>query len=341
MTLSNVHVRFPPAARRLDTADARVWLGLCGALLVGCPSATTTTTTAPYLLPARPLCESAYAGVPEVRGHLHDERLVEVSGVVPSPSTPDLLWAHNDSGDTATLYALGHDGRARGRVQVPFVAHDVEDIAVASCPDRAGPCLYLADTGNNAHDRTDAVVVIVREPTLPAAGVFADDATATIVGSIDASPAKGLPEGIDIEAMVALPDASAVLVIEKVDADGARVFARRAPFDDDGRFVEVGTIRTESPAVEYGRMITAADMHPSGRALLVRTYTGVFERRVDDVAAWFELGDVLLSTITFGPLSEAQGEAIAYDDGGDIITISEARGRPASDVAINRLVCGG
>jgi hypothetical protein len=331
-----------PSRRHSCFAGAPGWLGLCGVLLTGCPAATTATTTpAPYVLPARPLCQSAFAGVPEVRGHLQDDRLVEVSGVVASPSTPDLLWVHNDSGDAATLYSIGQDGRARGRVQMPFEAHDLEDIAVASCPDRTGPCLYLADTGNNAHDRTDAVVVIVREPVLPAAGVFADDATATIVGRIDASVAAGLPAGIDVEAMVALPDGSAVFLIEKIDDDRARVFARRAPYDDDGRFVVVGTIRTESPSVEYGRMITAADMHPSGRALLVRTYTGVFETRVDAIAAWFELGDVLLNTLTFGPLSEPQGEAIAYDEGGHIITISEARDRPASDVAVNRLVCGG
>lgn len=308
------------------------------------PTSTTTmtTTTTPYALPARPLCESAWAGVPEVRGQLRDERLIEVSGVVASPTTADLLWVHNDSGDDAALYAMGTDGRARGRISLPFAVADLEDIAVASCPDRTGPCLYLGDTGNNTGDRADTAVFIVREPVPGDDGAFTADATATLVARVEANAAAGLPAGLDVEAIVVLPDASALLLFEKVDGPSARVFARRAPFDDDGgAFVVVGSIGTESPSIEFGRMVTGADLHPSGRALIVRTYTGLFEHRVDDAAAWLSLGDVQLTTVTFGPFSEPQGEAVAFDVGGHILTISEARDRPAGEVPLNVIVCGG
>jgi hypothetical protein len=314
--------------------------------LAGCPT-TTTTTTPPgvlaFVLPTRPLCESAWAGVPEVRGQLGDARLIEVSGVVPSPTTPDLLWVHNDSGDDAAIYGIGADGRFRGRVALPFAVVDLEDIAVGSCPDRTGPCLHLADTGNNAGDRADTAVYIVREPVPDDDGVFAADASAVLVARIDASPAAGLPGGLDVEALVVFPDASALLLFEKVDGPSARVFARRAPFDGDdaGAFAVVGSVSTESPSIQFGRMITGADLHPSGKALLVRTYTGIFEHRVDDAAALLDLGDVRLTTVTFGPFSEAQGEAIAFDAAGHIVTISEARDRAASEVPVNVLVCGG
>jgi hypothetical protein len=318
-----------------------VFIALAG--LTACPAPTTTPPPAPppYVLPSRPLCESAWAGVPEVRGQLGDPRLVEVSGVVASPTTADLLWVHNDSGDDAALYAIGTDGRARGRVALPFAVADLEDIAVASCPDRTGPCLYLADTGNNAGDRADTAVFIVREPVPGDDGTFAADATATLVARVDASAAAGLPAGLDVEAIVLLPDASALLLFEKVDGPSARVFARRAPFDDDGAFAVVGSISTESPSIEFGRMVTGADLHPSGKALIVRTYTGLFEHRVDDAAAWLTLGDVRLTTVTFGPFSEPQGEAVAFDVGGHILTISEARDRPASEMPVNVIVCGG
>ena len=278
--------------------------------------------------------------MPEVRGQLGDARLVEVSGVVPSPTTTDLLWVHNDSGDDAALYAIGGDGRARGRVALPFSVADLEDIAVASCPDRTGPCLYLADTGNNAGDRSDTAVYVVREP-VPDDDAFADDATATLIARIDASETSGLPAGLEVEALVVFPDASALLLIEKVDGRLARVFARPGPLDEDEAFSEVGAISTESPPVQFGRMITGADLHPSGKALVVRTYTGIFEHRVDDVAELLTLGEVRLTTVTFGPFSEAQGEAIAFDDDGHILTISEARDRPASEVELNLIVCGG
>jgi hypothetical protein len=279
--------------------------------------------------------------VPEVRGQLGDARLIEVSGVIPSPTTSDLLWVHNDSGDDAAIYGIGADGRFRGRVALPFAVVDLEDIAVASCPDRTGPCLYLADTGNNAGDRADTAVYIVREPAPDDDGTFAADASAVLVGRIDASPTAGLPDGLDVEAVVVFPDASALLLFEKVDGPSARVFARRGPFDDAGAFTLVGSVSTESPSVRFGRMITGADLHPSGRALVVRTYTGIFEHRVDDVAKLLSLGEVQLATVTFGPFSEAQGEAIAFDAAGHILTISEARDRPASEVPVNVIVCGG
>jgi len=338
------------------TPDATVWrmtsptrvavLGvsvLLGACSDGCTPTTTTPPpeALPYTLPERPRCEGAHAGLPTVLGHLGDPRLVEVSGVVPSPTTPDLLWVHNDSGDDAAIYAIHRDGRPRGRVRVPVPLDDLEDIAVASCPDRSGPCLYLADTGNNSGDRSDAAIVVVVEPVPDATGQFDVDATATVVGSIEASSGAGLPTGIDIEALVVAPDGSAVFVFEKVDAERARVFARRGPVLEAGAFDVVGTVRTESPAgVQFARMITGADLHPTGTALVVRTYTGVFETRFADVSALLTLGDVAMDTVTFGPFSEGQGEAVAYDDAGTgLITISEAKQAPAADVAVNLLAC--
>jgi hypothetical protein len=226
-------------------------------------------------------------------------------------------------------------------VRVPVPLKDLEDIAVASCPDRLGPCLYLADTGNNAGDRTDAVVVVIAEPVPDADGQFKLDATAVVVGTVDASSGAGLPAGIDIEALVVAPDGSALSVFEKVDAERARVFGRRGPLLEDGAFEVVGTVRTESPAgVRLARMITGADLHPTGTALVVRTYSGVFETRFADVSAMLSLGDVALDTVTFGPFSEGQGEAVAYDDAGTgLITISEAKQAPAADVAVNLLAC--
>lgn len=306
---------------------------------------------APYTLPPRALCAGSYEGLPEVLGHLGDVALREVSGIVPSPTTSELLWMHNDSGDAAVLYALSTDGQARGRVQLPFTPVDVEDIAVASCPDRRGPCVWLADTGNNSGDRTDQSIYFFPEPVPNNAGILPDVES---VQRIDLGHAQGFPNSIDVEAMVVLPDASALLLIEKVDAAEARVFAVRAPFpvtaspaDDDARdedravVTEIARVRTESPAgVDFARMITGADLHPSGRALVVRTYAGIFEVRFSEKSSALDLADGLIPTVTFGPFSEPQGEAIAYDASGTgILTVSEANGRAAADVAIHRFSC--
>jgi len=315
--------------------------GLVAFCAIGCTPPPPPPDPPLYLPPQRPRCEGRYGELPEVRGQLGDARLGEVSGLAASLSNVGVLWAHNDSGDNAVLYALTSTGTLRATVPLPFVVSDVEDIAAASCPDRSGPCLYIFDTGNNAGTRSDAAVFVVHEPVIANdTGPLATLATATLVVRIDASTSAGLPSGIDVEAGVVAPDASALYVIEKVDADGARVFVREALDVEAGTFRQVGTLTSESAGVQFGKMITGADLHTTGAALVVRTYTGVFEHRVDDVSALLSLGDVQLQTVTFGPFSEPQGEAIAYDETGTaIITISEAAGRDPTTMPVNALVC--
>ena len=60
-----------------------------------------------------------------------------------------LLWAHNDSGDTARVFAVGRDGRDRGTVTVSgATAIDWEDIALGPAP-HGKPYLYAGDIGDN------------------------------------------------------------------------------------------------------------------------------------------------------------------------------------------------
>jgi hypothetical protein len=312
----------------------------------------------PFSMPARELCGRGYAGTPTSRGRLQDPRLTEISGVVPSVLSADLFWVHNDSGDDAVLYALRADGSLRGVVALPFAVRDLEDIAIAACPDGSGPCLWLADTGNNAGTRDDTAVWAFPEPPLPDGGVFPDDARVAGAWRIDVSWQAGMPVGIDSEALVVLPDASALLLFEKIDAPEARVFVVRAPFATsavgDAPALEVprrdgppeasvqvlGTVTTASPAVRLGRMITAADLHPGGGALVVRTYTGIFAATFAAGQTALDLPDVPLATVTFGPFNEPQGEAISYDETGlGLVTITEARDIAVGDVAVNHFPC--
>ena len=321
----------------LTAFTALVALTACPAPVVREPSPPSPPVPPPYTFASKPLCAGEYAGTPVELGHLGDARLIEVSGVVPSPTTPDVLWVHNDSGDEPVIFALHADGRLRGIVRLPVAVSDVEDIAAATCTDGSGPCLFLADTGNNVGDRTDTAIIIIKEPLPEKDGSFAGDA---VVVERLALADRGLPATIDIEAVAVVPAGDTILLIEKIDADSARVFALRAPFADADAVV-IGTLRTESPAgIRLARMITAATIHPGGTALLVRTYTGVFESRFADVDALVALGDIAMTTVTFGPFTEPQGEAIAYsEDGLGIITISEAKDRLATAVPINLLEC--
>lgn len=93
-----------------------------------------------------------------VVGRLQDPDLGECSGVVASRTHADVLWAHNDSGNPAELFAIDADGVTIARYRIAAANTDWEDIAL----DAGG--IYLADVGNNRRDRREVRILRVDEP---------------------------------------------------------------------------------------------------------------------------------------------------------------------------------
>ena len=104
-------------------------------------------------------------------GEVTHPAVAELSGIVAS-SFPNVFWIHNDSGDTARIFAIREDGstvlpRAYSGASLEdwpgFLVdnafnHDWEDIALAE------GTLYLADVGNNENSRRDLGIYLVHEP---------------------------------------------------------------------------------------------------------------------------------------------------------------------------------
>lgn len=290
----------------------------------------TVDSSGPWTMPTRSLCATSYAAPTDIS--VSESALREASGVVASPHNLGVVWSHNDSGDLPRLYALGTDGSALGRLSFPGVDqddfekdHDLEDLAAAPCPDLSGPCLWAADTGNNDHDRTDLALYVVAEP---------DIVLGQPMGSVEASRMWTIPfayppgVNVDSEALAVMPDASAFYLFEKIDAASARIFGASGPFADGVAITLTlaGTMASPGVAIAKGRMITGADMHPTGNRLLVRVYTGVYEYRFSPGSWPAHLDQAALVTVILGPFSELQGEAVGYDeDGTGLWTISEDR----------------
>jgi len=99
----------------------------------------------------------------------------EMSGMVQSKRFADVYWLHNDSGDSARLFAVNgqgeilfpsylpvHGQKSRlGRTPWPghvinlAVNYDWEDIAIDQ------DWIYIADTGNNGNARRDLGIYVV------------------------------------------------------------------------------------------------------------------------------------------------------------------------------------
>jgi hypothetical protein len=239
---------------------------------------------------------------------LENDAINEASGMVRSPNGATHLWLHNDSGDTARVFAVGPEGQDLGIVDLnDAVFVDAEDIAGSSCPDLSAPCLWVGDFGNNFGGRVDQTIYVIEEPA-PEAG------TADIGWRLP----MALPDStINVEAMVVFPDASGIVIIVKEDVVRPDVYYAEGPFADGvpAEFERVGTIEAFGVDLNQGLLVTAADLHPSGTQLLLRTYTGIGLYELDsplDLTEPTSLGGELITVFT----AEPQGEAISFDDSG-------------------------
>lgn len=86
---------------------------------------------------------------PSASGTVAFGALDECSGLAASRAQPGLLYAHNDSGDSARFFALEGSGALRAEYTLAGATfRDLEDIAVGPGPLGAS-YVFLADTGDN------------------------------------------------------------------------------------------------------------------------------------------------------------------------------------------------
>ncbi len=278
-------------------------------------------------MPQRALCEGQL-GAPETVGALESGKLDEASGVVTSPSHPGVLWMHNDSGDTARVFAVSTSGGDLGQLALPGIeAVDWEDISAGPCPDLSGPCIFVADTGDNALSRDGIVVYAFPEPDVDVEHPLPDGATASKVWTFPLHDADG---PVNIEAFVVLPDASAMVFYEKTNTL-ARIFKYAAPWTPDTlETLEVTRTFTPPGSVFGGANLpTGADVHTTGTRLLLRTYGGVFEAELKDGLTADTVDGSDFVEVAVNPADEPQGEAVGYDeDGTGYFLVSETAGGP-------------
>jgi hypothetical protein len=250
------------------------------------------------LLPGVPAGGAAAGQGARVALQLHDQRIVESSGLAASPRHAGVLWTHNDSGDAARLFAVGPDGRVRATLTFAGVeARDWE--ATAAGRDDAGrPALFAGDIGDNLGVWSSVSVYQVQEPaslrdaTLPAKRYqfrYADGPR-------------------DAEALLVDPRDNRLYVASKED-DGGGLY--RAPAKLRGDRVNLLRRIADVPP-----SITDGTFSPDGRAFVLRDYAAayVFAAPGRQVGA-------------FALPPQRQGESITWSpDGNEVLVGSEGPG---------------
>jgi hypothetical protein len=234
-----------------------------------------------------------------------DPRLDELSGLV---ADDEHWYAINDGGTAATVWVLGKDCQVQDKITNTMDPYDVEDLARS-----ADGTFWLSDTGDNDKDR-DTIALLSLTPS-------GDGAIHRLV----------YPDGKhDAEALL-LDRTGVPYIFTKNPLGTADVYRPAGALATPGPtpLEHVAAVRLTStktpggpvPGVVGSVVVTGAASSADGTAIALRTYTDayLFPVRDGDVVAALAEEPVRI------PLpDEAQGEAIAFQPDGSLVSGSEA-----------------
>lgn len=270
--------------------------------------------------------------------HLQDPEVNESSGLAASARSSEYFFTHNDSGDSARIFAVNRKGETLATISVPNARNlDWEDMARGR--DAQGhDVLLLGDIGDNQSKREQLQVYRIPEPEI--------DVTKRGI-RMHSEPATRFelqyPDGPhDSETLLFnMANGTLYLVTKERLMRASGVYATTGPLvpDQVNRLTKVGWIRfMELPTTvrsltdALGRlMATAGDISPAGDRVVVRTYTDAYEWKIPnhDVGASFRDKPAHL---TLPPMR--QGESAAYtQDGKTILFGSEKAESPIYEIA--------
>ncbi|KDN19905.1 esterase-like activity of phytase family protein [Amycolatopsis rifamycinica] len=252
------------------------------------------------------------AETPQPLCTMKDTRIGELSGLVSDGSK---LYAINDGGSKVQVFVLGRDCKVQKVLTDKTDPFDVEDLA--RTPDGT---LWLSDTGDNKKGR---LTVALLEMT-PQGKVTLHRLT--------------YPDGQhDTEALI-MDKAGTPYLITKDVLGEARVYRPSGPLASPGptTMEKVGTVKIATTDTQGGPvgsigsvLVTGGASMADGSAIALRTYTDAYVYAAPD-------GDVL-AALQRNPAriplpGEQQGEAIAFDPDGTLISGSEGVGQPLRTV---------
>jgi hypothetical protein len=252
-------------------------------------------------------------------GPITDPALGEISGLHVGVRNPGIWWVHNDSGDTARVFALDGTGARRGTYALTgATAVDWEDMTVVPGATPGSGTIYTADIGDNLRSRTEVRLFRVAEPAVASTGPAVTDALSGVE-----TLHLTYPDGAhDAEAFLIDPDTSDVIIITKSSTGGTDGVYRAAGPLAAGSTTQLTRVSDLKYPTGLANAVTSADIAADGKTIVVRTYGGL---RVYNRAKTVPVWNALQTPPCNGPVpAEQQGEAVGFDAAATaIVTVSE------------------
>ncbi|GAA5160137.1 hypothetical protein [Amycolatopsis sacchari] len=237
-----------------------------------------------------------------------DRRINELSGLV---SDGQRWYAINDGGSKVQVFVLGRDCAVQRVISNPLDPYDVEDLARAS-----DGTLWLSDTGDNDKKRETVALVALT------------------------------PQGKATLYRLTYPDGQHDVEALLLDPKGTPYLVTKTPFGDSGIYRPAGALKSPGPTplekvgsldfrttdtpggpvAGFGSvLVTGGAVSADGKVVALRTYTDayLYPAPDGDVAAALKRSPVRV------PLpNEKQGEALAFEPDGTLLSGGEGVGEP-------------
>lgn len=257
-------------------------------------------------------------------GTVQNNSVNEASGIIASRINPNVLWTHNDSGDSARVFALSTVGANLGTYSISGAsATDWEDIAIGPGPTAGTQYLYAADIGDNGASRSSVSIYRVPEPVVSDTQSAANTSLAGMKKYTFTYPGGARDsEGIFVD-----PATSDIYIISKRENPHHLYRATYLPGTDSyGALAQMTGFTTTFGGNNW---LTAADISPNGNEIIVRGLAaneGLMFLRPPGGSITDAFN---AAPISIPLLSEPQGEAIAFDPNGwGYFTTSEGGNQP-------------
>lgn len=245
----------------------------------------------------------------------------EASGIAASAFNSDVLWVHNDSGDSARVFAMNIQGTHLGIYNLAGAgATDWEDMAVGPGPVADQSYLYLGDIGDNSAVRSSIKVYRVAEPVVSSTQTPVTE----ILGGVETIELQypEYPNGArDAETLMVDPLTNDIYIVSKRESQ-SRLY--RAAYPQSTAEINTLEYLTQLP---WG-WTTGGDISPDGNKILVRGYgNAMLWSRPPGGQLWDAFAQPGVSVPLV--LTEPQGEAICFDPtGSGYYTTSERLHQP-------------
>jgi len=244
---------------------------------------------------------------------MKDPRLAELSGIY---ADKDRWYAVNDGGEKATVMVLKKNCAVERQIVGQTDPFDIEDLGRA--PDGS---FLLADGGDNDLERTTAALISLTP------------------GGKSTLFRLTYPDGKhDSEALLVGSNGAPYFITKDVGNAGVYSPIRQLKSPGPTPMKKVATIKLAATDTKGGpvppaigsRTVTGGAVSPDGKVIAVRTYTDAYLYASPDK----DIVKALNSKPVRVPLpNEAQGEAIAFEPDGSLVSASEKSGQPIRAVA--------